>query len=176
MDTAPTSWTLPTCHYSTFIWHFIVQSYSAMDGCTAINLWNTSKLIPSCCLRCMMVRELSQQSNNSCIRTALCTMTKLGQRQFWHAFKNYCWAAISDPIWTTKVPYERQINMLSSTDNKIFLFDFRSVSFFFILTLYVSCKPPMLHVCTLSSPSCMSFVYLRFIVILYQIYSLLLLV
>ena len=31
------------------------------------------------------LRELSQQSNNWCIRTALCTMTKLGWRQVWHA-------------------------------------------------------------------------------------------
>ena len=33
------------------------------------------------------LRELSQQSTNSCIRTALCTMTKLGRRQFWHALQ-----------------------------------------------------------------------------------------
>ena len=28
-------------------------------------------------------------------------------------YKNDCWAAIPDPIWTTNVPYERKINMLS---------------------------------------------------------------
>ena len=69
----------------------------------------------------------------------------LGRRQFWHALQNYCWAAIPDPIWTTNVPYERKINMLSSTDNNnfmIFLFDFERfrieswilVSFFFFFS------------------------------------------
>ena len=71
---------------------FIVQSYSAMDGCTAINLWNTSKLIVfvqvgDVCAAWWHLQELSQQSNNSYIRTALCTITKLGQRQFWHALQ-----------------------------------------------------------------------------------------
>ena len=44
--------------------------------------------------------------------------------------KNYYWAAIPDPIWTTNVPYERKLNMLSSTDNNfmIFLFDFERFS------------------------------------------------
>ena len=39
---------------------------------------------------------------------------------------NDCWAAIPDPILMTNIPYERKINMLSSTDNNfmIFLFDF----------------------------------------------------
>ena len=43
-------------NYSTFIW-YIVGSYSAMDGCTAINLVSTCQncFCPTwCCLRCMM--------------------------------------------------------------------------------------------------------------------------
>ena len=57
--------------------------------------------------------------------------------------KNYCWAAIPDPIWTTNVPYESKINMLSSTDNNfmICLFDFERFSIesrcvFFTHTVY----------------------------------------
>ena len=40
-------------------------------------------------------------------------------------YKNYCCAAIPDPIWINNVPYERRVNMLSSSDNNfiIFLFD-----------------------------------------------------
>ena len=36
-------------------------------------------------------------------------------------YNNDCWAAIPDPIWTTNVPYERKINMLSSTDNNFMI-------------------------------------------------------
>ena len=53
-------------------------------------------------------------------------------------------AAILDPIWTTNVPYERKINMLSFIDNNfmICLFDFERFSIesrfpFFLLTLYI---------------------------------------
>ena len=34
-------------------------------------------------------------------------------------YKNDCWAVIPDPRWTTNVPYERKINMLSSTDKNL---------------------------------------------------------
>ena len=63
-----------------------------MNGCTAIFVF---------CKTCQIgfvhvgvvwaarvaLRELSQQSNNRCVRTALCTMTKLVWRQFWHALQ-----------------------------------------------------------------------------------------
>ena len=70
------------------------------------------------CSRCLMtLRELSQQSNNSCKITLhkLQTWTKTVLTCF--NTKNECWAAIPDPIWTTNIPNERNINMLSSTDN-----------------------------------------------------------
>ena len=67
----------------------------------------------------------------------------LDKDSFGMFYENYCWAAIPDPIWTTNVPYERKINMLSSTDNNfmIFLFNFerfriKSLCPFFLLTLY----------------------------------------
>ena len=67
--------------------------------------------------------ELSQQRNNACIRIALCTKTQnLDEDSFDMLYKNNCWAAIPDPIWTTNVPYERQINILSSTDNNFMIF------------------------------------------------------
>ena len=55
------------------------------------------------CLRCCSAAawwylpELSSQSNNSCIRTALCTTTKLGWRQFWHALQKLL---LSSHPWT----------------------------------------------------------------------------
>ena len=59
----------------------IVHSYLAMDGCTAINFEKYVKIVlvqvGVVCALWWHLRELSQQSNNSCIRTALCTMTKL---------------------------------------------------------------------------------------------------
>ena len=62
------------------------------------------------------LRELSQQSNNSCIRTALCSMTKLGRRQFWHALQKWLlnshpWPNMNDKKYTWKM------NMLSCTGN-----------------------------------------------------------
>ena len=68
----------------------------------------------------------------------------LDEHSFDMLFKNYYWAAILDPVWTTSVPYERKLNMLLSTDNmynvKFSLFDFdrfRIESRLFLLTLYV---------------------------------------
>ena len=59
-------------------------------------------------------------------------------------YKNDCWAAIPDPIWTTNIPYKRKIDMLSSTDNNFMIclvyFERFSIEyrfpFFFILALY----------------------------------------
>ena len=54
----------------------------------------------------------------------------LDEDSFNMLYKNDCWAAIPDPLWTTNVPYERKINMLSSTDNNVMicLFDFERSS------------------------------------------------
>ena len=96
-------------------------------------------------------------------------------------YKNDGWTAIPNPIWTTNVPYERQINMLSSTNNNflIFLFDierFRIESRFLFLYIffYSHCilvvNLPCMSCTLLHLPAC-HYVYLHFIVILYQIYS-----
>ena len=93
-----------------------------MDGCTTLN----NQICKTCqnwfcpswrCLRCMMAfvgPELSQQSKTWMKTVLTCFI-----------YKNYCWAAIPDPIWTTN---KRKINMLSgsSTENNFmfFLFDF----------------------------------------------------
>ena len=77
-------------------------------------------------------------------------MTKLDEDSFDMLYKNYCWAAILDPIWTTNVPilYERIKNMVSSTDNNFMIcfFDFERFSiesrfffffFFLVHTVYL---------------------------------------
>ena len=94
---------MKACNYSTFIW-YIVHLYSAMDGCTAINFVKPCYycFCPSwhrlCCM--LAFAELSQQRNNACIRTALCTTTQnLDEDSFDMLYKNNCWAAIPDPIW-----------------------------------------------------------------------------
>ena len=50
-----------------------------------------------------------------------CTNSKLGRKQFCQAIQNDRWAAIPEPVWMTSVPYERKINMQSSTDNNFIL-------------------------------------------------------
>ena len=101
-----------------------------MDDCTAINLVKHVNIclvqVGIVCAAWWHLRELSQQSNNSCIRTTLCTQTQnFDEDSFDMLYKIDSWTAISDLIWTTNVPYERKINMLSSTDNnfKVFLFN-----------------------------------------------------
>ena len=135
----------------------IVHSYLAMDGCTAINFVKRhtcqNSFCPSWrCLRCMHD-----------MRIFVGTFTT--KQQFMHPhcivyykpsfdmlYKNYCWAAIPDPIWMTNVPYERKIKMLLSPDNNfmIFLFEFERFRiesqfpflFSFLLTLYCEfCDP-----------------------------------
>ena len=77
--------------------------------------------------------------------TLLCVLWQnLDEDSFDMLYKNYCWAAILDPIWTTNVPYKRKINMLSFTDNNFMIchFDFERFSIesqfpFFKLTLYI---------------------------------------
>ena len=105
-----------------------------MDGCTAINFVKYVKIgfvqVGVVCAAWWHLRELSQQSNNKCIRTALCTMTKLGWRQFWHALQK--WLLSSHP-WPNKndqyIIWKKNI-MLSSTDNNfmICIFDFERFS------------------------------------------------
>ena len=69
----------------------------------------SNRFCPSrrCLCSMMALRGLSQQSNNRCVRTAF---------SFDMLYKNYCWAAVPDPIWTINVPYERIMNMLSCVD------------------------------------------------------------
>ena len=77
----------------------------------------------------------------------LCVLRQnLDEDSFDMLYENYCWAAISHQIWTTNVPYERKIDMLSSTDNNfmICLFDFERFSieprypFFVTHTVYTT--------------------------------------
>ena len=81
-----------------------------------------------CCLCCMMAFAGAFTTKQQLIHPALlCVLWQnLDEDTFDKLYKNDCWAAIPDPIWTTNVPYERKINMLSSTDNNfiICLFDF----------------------------------------------------
>ena len=71
-------------------------------------------------------------------------MTNLDEDSFDMLYKNDC-AAIPHSIWTTNVPYERKINMLSFTDNNfmICLFDFERFSiesrFPFFLSFFLHC-------------------------------------
>ena len=82
--------------------------------------------------------------NASALRCVL--WQNLDEDSFDMLYKNYCWAAIPDPIWTTNVPYERKKNMLSSTDTNfmICIFDFERFSiesrfpFFLTHTVYGS--------------------------------------
>ena len=93
-----------------------------MDGCTAIIF---------CCKTCQIgfvqagvvcaawyhCGGLSQQNNNRCVRTALCTMTKLGWRQFWHALQKWLLSSHPWPNMNDQCTiYERKINMLSCTE------------------------------------------------------------
>ena len=101
-----------------------------MDGCTAICFVKHVKIIfvqvGVVCAAWWHLRELSLQSNNSCICTALCkTWTKTVLTCF---TKIIAEQPSLTQLWTTNVPYERIINMLSSTDNNfmIFLFYFES--------------------------------------------------
>ena len=78
----------------------------------------------------------------------LCVLWQnLDEDSFDMLYKNDCWAAISGPIWTTNVSYERKIYMLSYTYNNfmICLFDFEKFSiesrFPFFLTHTVQCVP-----------------------------------
>ena len=71
------------------------------------------------CLRCMMAyaRALTIKQQ-FIIRTALCTMTKLGRTQFWHALQKWLLSSCCHP-WLNmddhSTNYVREINMLSST-------------------------------------------------------------
>ena len=65
--------------------------------------------------------------------------------------KNYCWAAIPDLIWTTNVPYERKMNMLSSIDNNfiICLFDFErfNIESRFLFSFYHTINATKMKIC-----------------------------
>ena len=100
--------------------------YSAIDGCTVINFVKHVKIVFSAvCAAWWHLQELSQQSNSSCIRTVLCTMTKLGWRQFWHALQKWLMSSHPWPSSNDQCSIWKK-NMLSSTDNNfmILIFDF----------------------------------------------------
>ena len=97
-----------------------------MDGWTAINFVKHVKIDGIC----------GSFNNKATINVSamLCVLWQnLEEDSYDMLYKNDCWAAIPEPIWTTNVPYESKINMLSSTDKKIMIcpFDFERCSFFF---------------------------------------------
>ena len=98
-----------------------------MDGCTAINFVKHVKIgfvqVGVVCAAWWHLRELSQQSNNNASTLLWVLWQNLDEDSFDMLYKNDCWVAIPDQIWTTNVPYERKINMLSSIDKK-FMFVF----------------------------------------------------
>ena len=64
-----------------------------------------------------------QQSRASALHCVQCQ--NLDEYSFDMLYKNYCWAAIPDPIWTTNLPFERMMDRISSNDNNfMFLFVF----------------------------------------------------
>ena len=114
-------------NYSTFI-SYIVNSYSAMDGCTAIHFVIHVKIgfvqVGVVCAAWWHLQELSQQINNSCIHTALCTMTKL-EDSFDMLLQK--WVLGSHPslnmndqctIWNKN----NMLQYISSTDNNFMFF------------------------------------------------------
>ena len=87
-----------------------------MDGCTAIIFFKYVGVVCAAWYKCSIAGDLSQQSNNRCVRTALCTMTKLGWRQFWHALQKWLLNSHPWPNMNDHVPHERKMNMLSCTE------------------------------------------------------------
>ena len=96
------------------IW-YIVHSYSAVDGCTAINFVKHVKLVWSklalFVLHDGICRSFHSKATIIINASALLFVLwqNLDEGSFDMLYKNYCWAAIPDPIWTTNVPYERKI-------------------------------------------------------------------
>ena len=122
-----------------------------MGGCTAINLVTHVKSVfvqvGVVCIAWRHLQELSQQSSNSCIHTALCTMTTQIQnldKDRRHALQKWLlsshpWPNMNDQCTLRKKNKQK----LSSTDNNFmsFLFDFERFRIesrfpFFWLTLY----------------------------------------
>ena len=100
----------------------IVHSYLAMDGCTTINLVKHVKTV----LSKLALFALHDGICASFYSKA--AKQNLDKKRFDMLYKNYCWAAIPNPIWMTNVPFESKIIMLSSTDKNfmILLFNFES--------------------------------------------------
>ena len=67
------------------------------------------------------LRELSQQATINASALVCVLWQNFDEDSFDMLYKNDCWAAIPDPIWTTNVPFERNINMLSSTDKNFMI-------------------------------------------------------
>ena len=103
-----------------------------MDGCTTINFLKTCQicfvLVGVVCGAWWHLRELSQQSDNSCIRTALRDYDKTWTRTVLTCFTKM----IAEQSFLTQYErsmyhYERKINMLSSK--------LRTILWFFFLLL-----------------------------------------
>ena len=88
-----------------------------MDGCTAIHFVKHVKI--GVCATWWHLQEFSQQSNNNASPLLCVLWENLDEDSFDMLYKNDSWAAIPGTIWTTNVPYERKINVLSSTDNNL---------------------------------------------------------
>ena len=66
-----------------------------------------------CCLRCMMAfagafTTKQQFMHSHCIDYVYYDKALMISDSFEMLYKDYCWVAILDPIWTTNVPHERK--------------------------------------------------------------------
>ena len=139
-------------NYSTLIWYMHV-SFIFGHGwlhcnqfCETCQNWFCPSWRCACVLHDGICGTFTtkQQINASAL---LCVLWQnLDEDSFDMLYKNYCWAAIPDPIWTTNVSYERKINMPSSIDKNfmICLFDFERLCIesrfpFFLSFFYSHC-------------------------------------
>ena len=68
------------------------------------------------CLCCMIALRGTFTRKHLCVRTALCIMTKLGWRQFWHALQKWLLSSHPWPNMNNQCTIFRKINMLSCTE------------------------------------------------------------
>ena len=86
-----------------------------MHGYTAIYFVSFAQV--GVCAACMMAFAGAFTTKQQFMHPHCIVFTNLDM-----LYKNDCWAAIPDPIWTINVPCERKINMLSSTGNNFMIF------------------------------------------------------
>ena len=119
-----------------------------MDGCTAINFVKHVKIgfvkLALFVLHDGICGSFHNKATINASTLLLVLWQNFNEDNFDMLYKNGYWAAIPDPIWTTNVPYGRNINRLLSIDNNfmICLFEFERFSiesrflFFFTHTVY----------------------------------------